>query len=213
MTNGVDVELFGETGINRQANIRKTLAIEGKFVAMYLGAHGKYNSLDTIVKAAIQLKAYNKIIFLFVGDGEQKKHLEQLVFEEKLDNVVFHPPIKRRDAPAMLSAANCFLLPNLSGDFFKGNLPNKVFDFLAASRPIIVAGRVESANLVKKIGAGFVVDAEDPDQLAAEIKMVSELPVKERNVIGKRGGEYVRSQFNRKHQADKVEAILSGASC
>jgi glycosyltransferase involved in cell wall biosynthesis len=214
VTNGVDIDLFDNSRFATKSVLKARLGLQREFVAMYLGAHGKYNSLDTIVDAAIELLDDNSIVFVFVGDGEQKAHLERLVSNEQLDNVLFYPPVKRSDAPEFLSMADCFLLPNISGDFFDGNLPNKVFDYLSSSRPTIVAGRVESARLVEKIKAGFVVDAEHPKQLAEAVKMVFSLSQNERDQIGVRGGEYVRMHYNRKSQSEIIlslfESVVSG---
>ena len=211
VTNGIDVDLFNNLGFSNSSDLKASLGLDKKFVAMYLGAHGKYNSLDTIIDAAINLRHVGSIVFIFVGDGQQKAHLERLVIDEQLDNVLFHPPVKRSYAPEMLSIADCFLLPNLAGDFFKGNLPNKVFDYLASSRPIIVTGRVESASLVEEIKAGFVVDAENSHQLSEVVRKVSELTVSERDLIGARGADYVRNHFNREQHFDDILCVLESA--
>jgi glycosyltransferase involved in cell wall biosynthesis len=208
VTNGVDIELFNTSRLSNGSRLKAALGLDKKFVAMYLGAHGTYNSLNTIIHAASILRHESSIVFVFVGDGERKAHVERIAMDERLDNVMFHPPVKRTDAPGILSAADCFLLPNLAGDFFEGNLPNKVFDYLASGRPIIVAGRVESARLVEKIKAGFVVEAEDPNQLAEAVRMVSKLTAVERDRIGSRGSDYVRSHYDRKIHAGYMLSIL-----
>jgi glycosyltransferase involved in cell wall biosynthesis len=213
ITNGVDINLFNNSAYQSKSTLKNSLGLENKFVAMYLGAHGKYNSLDTIIEAAILLRNERSIVFVFVGDGEQKSHLQELVAKESLNNVIFYQPVKRKDSPEFLSIANCFLLPNLKGNFFKGNLPNKVFDYLASRRPIIVSGRVESATLVEKIEAGFVVDAENPSQLANKIKMTTELTDNEREIIGNKGHDYVKTNFNRALHADKILLTLERAIC
>jgi len=212
ITNGVNIDLFDNLSSNNMSNTRVSLGLEKKFIAMYLGAHGKYNSLDTIIEAANELRHDESIVFVLVGDGEQKTHLQNLVNNKNLNNVIFHSPVKRIDAPQLLSIADCFLLPNLAGEFFQGNLPNKVFDYLASSRPVIVAGRVESADLVEKIKAGFVVDAENHKKLANTIKMVSIMDEAEREDIGLRGGIYVRKNYDRNIHADIMSTILENAS-
>jgi len=212
VTNGVDVDLFDKSRFTRQVSLRSSLGFDRKNVAMYIGALGKYNSLDTIIQAASILKDEDSLVFLIVGDGEQKDHLERLVADEQLDNVVFHPPIKRIDAPEFLSVADFFLLPNLAGDFFKGNLPNKTFDYLASGRPVIVTGQVEAGRLIEKIQAGFVVDAESPEQLAEVVLMVSKLNAVEREIIGSRGAAYVKNHYDRMIQADDIESVLKSVS-
>lgn len=208
VTNGIDLDLFNKSNFKDRDSLKSSLGLGNKIVAMYLGAHGKYNALDTIIQAAIILRDEDSIVFVFVGDGEEKARLELLVAKENLKNVLFHPPVKRIHAPEFLSIADFFLLPNLAGDFFRGNLPNKVFDYLATGRPIIVAGHVESGKLVEKIKAGYVVEAENYNLFAEAILKVSRLTPDERNSMGSRGADYVRTYYDRKIHAKYILSSL-----
>ena len=209
VTNGVDLELFRAVGRDSRLSIKSSLGLNNKFVAMYLGAHGKYNALETIVEAARNLQDDKNIMFVFVGDGEEKARLEIMVSGENLNNVLFLGSVNRAKAVELLSVADCFLLPNLAGDFFKGNLPNKLFDYLASARPIIVSGHVESGVLVEKIDAGFVLDAEDPAQLSNSIKTVYSMSAAERHKLGENGNVYVRSHYDRKKHVDQLSCIFT----
>ena len=211
VTNGVDLELFTAVNDSKTSNIKKSLGLNKKFVAMYLGAHGKYNSLDTIINAAKALRDNESVMFVFVGDGDEKARLESTVLEEKLSNVLFLGSVNRKKAVEILSVADCFLLPNLAGDFFKCNLPNKLFDYLASERPIIVSGQVESGVLVEKINAGFVLNAEDSAQLSSKILAILRMSSGERQILGANGGEYVRYYYDRKKHVNQLTDIFSEA--
>ena len=208
ITNGVDFDLFNEVDQKKINEQKKSLNIEGKFIGMYLGAHGKYNSLDTILNAAAYLKNCDNFIFIFVGEGDEKASLVKIVKDNNLNNVLFYPSIKRNKASEMLAIADYFLLPNLKGSFFEGNLPNKLFDFLASKRPIIVSGKVESGRLVKKINAGVVIDAEEPFQLAESIKSLYKLNPEQRAKMGANGREYVKHNYNRLTHVKDLEHII-----
>lgn len=210
VTNGVDLELFKTVESVKTSSIKSSLGLNNKFVAMYLGAHGKYNALETLVESARNLRDDKNIIFVFIGDGEEKAKLEMMVSEDKLNNVLFLGSVKRTKAVEILSVADCFLLPNLVGDFFKGNLPNKLFDYLASARPIIVSGHVESGVLVEKINAGFVLDAEDSMQLSNSIKTVYSMSAAERHKLGENGNIYVRSHYDREKHVDQLSCIFTG---
>lgn len=211
VTNGIDLSLFGRSTVGSRSEVRNRLGIDHLFVVMYMGAQGKYNALDTVIAAARELQDQSHINFVLVGDGERNEDLRKLVHEYQLHNVVFVPPVRRLDAPAMLSAADCFVLPNLAGEFFDGNLPNKVFDYLASERPVIVSGQVESARLVERASAGIVVDAEEPTQLAHSIKKLSTLNPLERDRIGKNGGDFVRQFYDRDSHYEIVLDVLETA--
>lgn len=208
VTNGVDLELFTTVDKTKTSKIKCYLGLNNKFVAMYLGAHGKYNALETIVESAKNLRDDRNIMFVFVGDGEEKAKLEIMVSEGKLNNVLFLDSVKRTKAVELLSVADCFLLPNLAGDFFKCNLPNKLFDYLASARPIIVSGYVEAGVLVEKINAGFVIDAENSKQLSNSIKTVYSMSAGERHKLGENGDLYVRSHYERKKHVDQLSSIF-----
>jgi glycosyltransferase involved in cell wall biosynthesis len=211
ITNGVDLSLFNNREPNdaRRIEIRTQYGFGDRFVAMYMGAHGAYNALDTIIDAAMILRDDLRFLFVFVGDGDEKPNLQKRVSEHKLGNVLFFAPIPRVDSPDMLSAADAFVLPNRKGDFFSGNLPNKLFDYLASSRPIVVAGSGETPELVMAAGAGRCGQAADSHAMANSLIELAEMPVKERMAMGKKGRDYVFKYYDRNRLSEQFLKILS----
>ncbi len=108
----------------------------------------------------------------------------------------------------MLACADAFLLPNRKGEFFKGNLPNKLFDFFAASKPIIVAGHGDTADLVRDACAGFVVDAENSEAMASAILDLLYMDISERNSLGISGRAYVEKYYSRKLHAEQLCELI-----
>ena len=111
----------------------------------------------------------------------------------------------------MLSAADAFLLPNRKGDFFTGNLPNKLFDFLAAARPVIVAGAGETPELVLAAGAGRCVEPEDSSGMANLLIELAEMQIEKRMAMGQRGRDYVFAHYDRDNLSERFLGILSDA--
>ena len=212
-TNGVDGNLFREgPSAERDAQrLRVELGLQQRFVCMYLGAHGRYNALETIIEAAQVLRDKGHIAFVLVGDGDEKGKLETAVRERALGNVRFLPPIGRIDAPGLLRCADLLLLPNRKGEFFRMNLPNKLFDFLASSRPIVIAGEGESAEVVRRAGAGLVVAAEDGVALAEAILEVEGLDETTRHTMGRAGRQYVLARYDRNAVCRDLAVMLEGA--
>ena len=77
------------------------------------------------------------------------------------------------------------------------NLPNKLFDYLASERPVIVAGYGETAELVQRAGAGRVVESEDAAGMAQAIVELASLSEGERTVMGEAGRRYALEHYNR----------------
>ncbi len=200
--NGVDFDLFKAVDNDIRVETRKHYKFDDKFVLMYLGAHGSYNSLGTIIMAAEMLRDHDDILFVFVGDGDEKAKLIAYTTKHQLKNVNFIGTVSRIHSVKLLACADTFLLPNRKGDFFKGNLPNKLFDFLAAGKPIIVAGHGETADLVQAAGAGLVVDAENSEALANAILDILQMDTHQKANFGSSGRIYVEKNFSRNVQAE-----------
>ena len=70
--NGVETELFSPEKAN--AELKRELGTEGKFVACYIGTMGMAHGLETILEAAMELKStVPQAFFLLVGDGAEKE--------------------------------------------------------------------------------------------------------------------------------------------
>ena len=213
ITNGVDFSLFNNRELNdlRRLEIRTRYGFGDRFVAMYIGAHGAYNALDTIIDTALILKDDSRFLFVFIGDGDEKPNLQKRVADDHLSNVIFLPPMPRVESPDILSAADAFVLPNRKGDFFTGNLPNKLFDFLASARPVVVAGSGETPELVMAASAGKCGTPEDSHAMANSLIELAEMPIKERMAMGKRGRDYVLAHYDRNRLSERFLEILSAA--
>lgn len=214
VSNGVDPDLFtlDENSMAKAAKVRGSQGWQERFVCMYLGAQGKYNALDTIIRAAARCGFDPSILFVLVGDGEEKIRLQASAAGIGLVNIVFLPPIERQQAPFCLQAADIFLLPNLSGEYYRMNLQNKFFDYLASNRPIVFAGSGESAEIIEKCSCGHVVPAEDDGAMVRAILDLKNLTNEERVKMGRRGRDMALKRFNRHVLAESWVDLLQGVA-
>ncbi len=202
--NGVDLSRFNYTqrvSKNKHPN---------KFVVMYLGAHGKANALDVVVKAAkiVQNKGLNDVQFVFVGDGPEKPYLIKLAKNLNLTNIEFHAPIPKFQIPQKLLEASALLISTKNVSLYKYGISlNKLFDFLAASKPIIFATNARN-NPVYEAKCGITVLPNSPEDLAEAVIKLHQLPREERIKMGKRGRKYVEKHFDIKKLVDKLEKVL-----
>jgi glycosyltransferase involved in cell wall biosynthesis len=199
VTNGVDLSLFKERASFSDARERLRFAwgASDKIVCMYIGAHGAYNSLHTIIDAAICLRSDDRIAFVFVGEGDQKEGLQKRAFEAGLQNIQFLGLVPRSETPALLSGADCFLLPILKGSFYDLNLPNKFFDYLASGAPVFVSGVCEAGRIVEAARAGEVLPAEDGEALAAALSRFVDADMAYRDTIGRNARVVANESFSR----------------
>ena len=203
--NGVDLSRFDRAAIPEMGR-------EG-FQVIYLGAHGQANALDVLLEAAkvIQDRGHHEIRFVLVGDGPEKPKLMALAKELGLRNMEFREPVSKTEVSKVLNVADAtvFILHDLPL-YNYGISVNKLFDYLAASKPLILAGRPAN-NPVEEARCGLTVPPRDPQALAEAVVKLYQMPKEEREAIGKRGREYVEKNHAIPMLAERLIQCLESA--
>jgi glycosyltransferase involved in cell wall biosynthesis len=203
--NGADPDMFdpaanGET-FRRKHNLGEA------FVALYAGAHGMSNDLSVVLQAASQLRGEPGIRFVFLGDGKEKTALIQEAQAMRLDNVVFAPPVPKLEMADALAAADACIAILKPIPQYRTTYPNKVFDYMAAGRPVILAIEGCIRQVVEEAGAGIAVHPGDATELAqAVMRLAQEPDVRQR--MGKAGRNHVQRHFARTDLARKLALLV-----
>ena len=165
--NGVDVEMFrpGEQG----RGFRQAHRLAERFVVLYAGAHGLSNDLGIVLDAAAHLRSHPEIAIVLLGDGKEKPELMARAAAEGLGNVHFVAPLPKREMAEALAAADACLAILKPLAAYRTTYPNKVFDYMAAGKPTILAIDGVIRQVVEEADAGVFVPPGDGDALAGAI--------------------------------------------
>ena len=191
--NGSDPAMFDpgkDGGVFRAAH-----NLEGKFVVLYAGAHGISNDLEVVLESA-SLISNARIQIVLLGDGKEKRNLQDRAKELGLNNVIFLPPIPKSKIPEALAATDACLAILKPLPEYKTTYPNKVFDYMAAGRPVILAIDGVIRGVIDEAGCGIFVEPGDPDSLAKAIDQLAVDPARGRK-MGLAGQEYLENHFSR----------------
>ena len=201
ITNGADLDLAP----NGAAPVPVP---ESAFVAMFVGQHGTYGALHTVLDAADRLRADERVRFVLVGGGDRKPALVEEAARRGLSNVTFVDPVPRREVPAWLARADVCLLPYQDSPLFAGALPNKTFDYLGAGRPIVAAvPEGELSALVRRAACGIPVPPEDGAAMAAAVRRLADDPAAAAR-MGADGAAYVREHYDRADLAARFVSLV-----
>ncbi len=182
-----------------------------RFCLMYTGAHGEANALDGLIAAGRILEGQfpNRFQILLVGDGPEKKTLQSLAHE--VHCVEFRNPVAKRDIPDLLAAADGLILTLRDVPLFKyGVSPNKLYDYYAAMRPVIVSVGGAVNEEVELHRVGMTAHPESPRQLANAIIQLSELPSSEREAMGERALQLAQNVYSRQALFQTLTKIIEG---
>ena len=203
--NGADPEMFNPNSEGQ--SFRRKFGIEDRFVVLYAGAHGMSNDLDVVLGAAEILCDQPGIVIVLLGSGKEKPRLRDDADRRGLENIMFLPPVPKVAMPGYLAGADACLAILKPIELYKTTYPNKVFDYMAAGRPVILAIDGVIRKVVENAGAGVFVPPGDPMVLADAIRDLATKPEKCRK-MGMNGRSIVEAQYSRNQFAKKFALIL-----
>ena len=177
----------------------------GDCLVLYAGTHGISHALPAVADAAAQLSG-KPIHLAFVGGGAHKARLKHRVAELGLDNVTLAPAVPPGEVPDLLQAADICLVPLRNVPLFTTFIPSKMFEYLAAAKPVIGSVAGEAAQILREAGA-IVVPPEDSEALADAIGELAASPAR-RAAMGQQGRAYVARFFDRAELAREYRKFL-----
>jgi glycosyltransferase involved in cell wall biosynthesis len=208
VTNGVDTDVFRPGP--RDTALAERLGLDGQKVFLYAGTHGISQGLDVILGAA-RLTTEPDVRFVLAGEGAEKPALMARAREDGIANVTFLPNQPKEVMPALLNLAYATIIPLRPLELFRSAMPSKMFESMAAGRPIVASLDGEAADLVRRSGCGTVTGPSDPAGLALAVKtLAADSEAAER--MGSAGRAYVVEHFDRDAIARKLRRLLCDAA-
>jgi len=154
----------------------------------YTGTLGLANALDSFILAAKNLP---KVAFILVGKGPEKENLEKQINELAVKNVFLLNSIGKQEIPSLLQMFDILYIGLQRQSLFRfGISPNKLIDYMMASKPIIQA--IDAGNnVVKEVGCGIDIEPENPQSLVTAVERLINTSQEDLDKMGKNGHEFV----------------------
>jgi glycosyltransferase involved in cell wall biosynthesis len=198
ITNGVDEQRFRPA----QGSVARRPSLAGRFVVLYLGAHGISHALTRILDAAELLRDLPDVLFAFVGDGAEKAALIESARVRGLTNVLFEDSVPKDDVLAWYHESDVALVPLRDVPIFHTFIPSKMFELLAAGIPIVASVAGEARALLTESGGAVVVDPEDAGAIASAIRLLHAEPSLRRQLV-ERGHPWVLANATRRSLGER----------
>jgi glycosyltransferase involved in cell wall biosynthesis len=166
ITNGYDSEDFSKE-IN-DGNKRFSIGHVG---TLYAGQTPFYfiQALGLVKKELPELEKYMAVTFIGEMDRNNRRILEKQIQNLQLQDIVI-----RKEAVSHREAIDCMLkfdlLLFILGKEYKGCLTGKLFEYLAAQKPVLaLAEDGPACKLIRETQSGVVVDPQDTEQIKETI--------------------------------------------
>ena len=180
------------------------------FVAMFTGNIGASQDFGTVLSAADRLKEHKDIHFVIVGNGRAREWVEQQIVERGLNETVHCVGSYPLEAmPATFAKADVLFAALKDEPIFALTVPAKIQAYMSSGKPIISMINGEAMELVREVGCGMAVAAEDSKAFADAVLQMSQLSQSEREQMGNRGREFASNNFDFTKQMTLLEEIMN----
>lgn len=181
------------------------------FSVMYFGSLGQANAMACIVEAMALLRARGEtgIRLRIIGDGPCRAGMAADIERLGLSALVsLEPPVSKARIPELAAEADAFVLSLRDLPLYRFGISlNKLFDYLAASRPVVFAGNPVN-NPVADAECGITVPPGDAAAIADALCRLRDLSPDERRAMGERGRAHVVACYDYHVLAGRLAGAL-----
>ena len=181
--NGIDAHAFPQRP--PRTDIRTVITVAN------LRAEKSHETL--IAAAALLAPDYPALRFQIVGDGSRLAELKALAHSRGVGHVIDFLG-HREDVPALLAAADLYVLPSRSEAF-----PNGAIEAMAAGLPVVASGVGGLRDLIEHGRTGILVPPCDPETLASAIRSVIDNPA-----VAQRLGASARAEVSGRYSFERM---------
>jgi phosphatidylinositol alpha-1,6-mannosyltransferase len=192
---GVDTQRF--VPAPRDQDARDRLGWGRRQVVLTVGRLDKRKGHDQVIRALAAIrKAFPDVLYAIVGDGEQRKALEDMVRESSLgDHVQFLGEASDEQLILCYQQCDLFVLANRQVEHDVEGFGIVLLEAQACGKPVVAGTSGGTAETMRVPQSGRVVPCEGPDQLGAVVVELLRDPAL-RTQMGLAGREWVVSRFD-----------------
>ncbi|MYL26829.1 MULTISPECIES: glycosyltransferase family 4 protein [Halomonadaceae] len=165
---------------------------------VYVGFLSRLRGLDTLLQGVNiflkdNLREHIKVDI--IGKGREKESLSRLIKELKISDVVtIHGWLEQKDVDNLLANANVGALTYRDCDHWNHTIPNKIFDYMASSLPVLATQIRPISRIIQIADCGVVCEDQNPQDVADKLSLLTD-PM-ERQRMGSNGRTAVIERYN-----------------
>jgi glycosyltransferase involved in cell wall biosynthesis len=155
-------------------------------------------------------RGIDDVRFILIGDGPEKLKLIEMATQKNLPNIDFQAGVPKTEVMDRLARADALLFHLNDMPVLRfGVSSNKLFDYMAAARPVIFACAAGN-NPIAEAGSGLTIPPESPEAMANAILELKNMPLRERVSMGIAGRAYVEENHSWDRLSLRFEELLEG---
>lgn len=181
-------------------------------VIIYAGNIGDPQRVDVLIDSMKIIKHRKDIRLFIIGDGSCKEDLMQKCSQEGIESVKFFSQMLPEEVNRYYSTADALFLQLEDRLIWNDTIPSKVYAYMLAGRPVIAALKGDGADVISESKGGIVCEPCNARQIADCILSIADMPVQERELLGRNNYQYIINHYSKDLMIKKLESILKNVT-
>ncbi len=163
---------------------------------IYVGLLNPSRGLDTVLDAIfLYIKKSADFHFTIVGSGKHEDFLKNKVKELQLERfVTFLGWVRNEDVPRLIAKSDVGIVPHHNCGHWANTIPNKLFDYMASGKPVIVSDVAPMKRIVDQVGCGRVYQDYNPINLSDIMLELNNTELRQQ--LANNGMAAIKNQYN-----------------
>ncbi len=182
--------------------------LEDKYVIGFIGTPRPFKGLEDLIKAIKWLNNPNFMLLIVGMDDNEYCHLLRKKMKSLLlsNSFKIYQPQPFNSLPHFLSISDLIVIPQRKRLASQFQMPAKLFDAMAMAKPIISTNVSDVPEILQN--GGWIVDPEEPQQLASKIEYVYNHP-KEAEYTGLKARSIFENKYSWNILSKKIYNIFN----
>lgn len=205
VSNTPDLNMF-----NKRCNNNENIGDEKRRLKLiYTGRVGSAKrGLDTVIKAIpILSKEIDGLSLIILGDGPYLNKLKELARTLEIEQYInFCSHVDYNLMISYIHSSDICIVPHYVTEHINTTIPNKLFEYMACKKPVIVSNAVPLRRIVEKEKCGVVFESENVDSFVNAVLSLKDPKI--RLEKGNNGYEAVKRTYNWQNDSKVLKQIF-----
>jgi len=202
--------MLEKAGQLRASELSERMRCVGILKLLYVGGMEESRGLMMIIESLPEvIKSAGQTMLIIVGEGTSRTGLEAKVGELGLESsVVFSGWLDQSYVPGIIAESDICLVPHLVTEHIDTTVPNKIFDYMAQSKPVLVTQSKSLRNIVEGYHCGGWYEDKSSQSFSDAIEKLADRAQREQ--LGRNGKRAVDEYLNWETDSSELVRIAKG---
>ncbi len=182
---------------------------QDKLILLYVGFLNFSRGLDTVIESLGHLRTTDNAFFLvMLGKGSAEDHLEKMALKLNVNkHISFEGWVDNKIVPEYIASSDICLVPHHKCGHWNHTIPNKLFDYMAAGKPVLVSDALPMARIVHETQCGMVYTDFSIDSCISQLMLLKDANLREK--LGQNGANAIIERYNWENDSHSMVVTIN----